>query len=422
MNPKPQPQLIYLFFTLVTYLFWESPSARRRRAGLPPISPSPPHLRSAAYGTSPYAASPSRLQYAASPSRLQYAASPSQPPHAQNTQGDRYSQTPSQPLLRDQPASDYAQADDRAARAIFPPPQASPARGGEGLCGVGVVLTTDADGSLKVASLVPGGPAERSGRVLQGDEIAAIDAHPVAGAALSQLAAALLGPEGSVVLMGVRRPGALKVQNVALIRGGVASPGTTRGFWAEREQVMTLTSSVGYREGNSPPGRWAGQHLDGMENPRPAAQAPPTSFLSPAKIEIRPASATVDSLPPPPAVAVASFASPPPGSGASRGLGLDFSHEGGSHVVSRMLPGGAAAASRRVDVGDAIVEVDGVSVEGMSTTFVSALRKSIPPPFPAFFDWRTPLLSHSSRPRSPKSSSALWAERPRLFLQTQTVC
>lgn len=124
-------QLIFLLFTFLTYVYWESPRARRVRAGLPPVTPAK-----------------SDRGYHPSPARSHYAAAS---------------------------------------------PFAGRARAAEQF-GVGVVLTTDAvDGSLKVASLIPGGPAERSGRVFEGDEIVTIDAHPVIGLPLYQLAGALLG-------------------------------------------------------------------------------------------------------------------------------------------------------------------------------------------------------------------------------------
>lgn len=149
--PLPPPtQLFYLLFTFLTYVYWESPRARRVRAGLPPATPAK-----------------SDVGYTPSPAR--------------SVPGYNAGSTPGYSAASPSRAPAYPRG--RAAEQF----------------GVGVVLTTDAvDGSLKVASLIPGGPAERSGRVFEGDEIVTIDAHPVDGLPLNQLAGALLGQVNSV--------------------------------------------------------------------------------------------------------------------------------------------------------------------------------------------------------------------------------
>jgi hypothetical protein len=177
------------------------------------------------------------------------------------------------------------------------------------------------------------------------------------------------------------------VQNVALIRGASAGGGGGHQRRLVQEAdggAPTLSSSVGYgrdRRSASPPPR---HHA---ENPQPALPAastsPPSSIFSPSKMEVRPPATT----------APASFSprlspSPAPGAGGiSKGVGIEFGGDGGAHhLVSGLVHGGAAEASRRVDVGDAIVEVDGVSVEGMSSTFVSALRESLYLSYPPLRD------------------------------------
>ena len=83
--------------------------------------------------------------------------------------------------------------------------------GADLLLGVGVV---DADGTLTVATVVPGSPAERGG-LDAGDVITALDGTPVASAA--ELRAAVEGvTAGTTYMLTIRRAGA--VETVAIMR------------------------------------------------------------------------------------------------------------------------------------------------------------------------------------------------------------
>lgn len=76
---------------------------------------------------------------------------------------------------------------------------------GEELTGIAAVIVKD-DGALRIADVLPDGPAEAAG-LLKADEILAIDGEPVAELKLEKLAAMLRGVAFSTVELTVRRDG-----------------------------------------------------------------------------------------------------------------------------------------------------------------------------------------------------------------------
>mmetsp|Transcript_27304 Transcript_27304/g.54947 ORF Transcript_27304/g.54947 Transcript_27304/m.54947 type:complete len:135 (+) Transcript_27304:92-496(+) len=67
------------------------------------------------------------------------------------------------------------------------------------LCGIGVNFRADGTGALLVASLIPGGPAEKTGVVLPNDVLYEVDGKNVYRSPLSTVSSNLLGPKDSTV-------------------------------------------------------------------------------------------------------------------------------------------------------------------------------------------------------------------------------
>mmetsp|Transcript_20763 Transcript_20763/g.49269 ORF Transcript_20763/g.49269 Transcript_20763/m.49269 type:complete len:138 (+) Transcript_20763:159-572(+) len=79
--------------------------------------------------------------------------------------------------------------------------------GASQLCGVGINFRADKTGALCVSSLIPGGPASRSGSVMVGDVLYDVDGKIVYRTELSNVSQNLLGPADSVVKVGFLRGG-----------------------------------------------------------------------------------------------------------------------------------------------------------------------------------------------------------------------
>lgn len=95
-------------------------------------------------------------------------------------------------------------------------------------CGVGIVFTEMEDGSLVVTGLLPNCPAELSQIVAMGDTLYEVDGVNYYRAEKSKVAAAVLGPEGSVVQLGLKRGLRYEsdpVYHVALVRAQVPNAG-----------------------------------------------------------------------------------------------------------------------------------------------------------------------------------------------------
>eukprot|EP00286_Rhodomonas_abbreviata_P009472 CAMPEP_0181330428 /NCGR_PEP_ID=MMETSP1101-20121128/23895_1 /TAXON_ID=46948 /ORGANISM="Rhodomonas abbreviata, Strain Caron Lab Isolate" /LENGTH=169 /DNA_ID=CAMNT_0023439685 /DNA_START=24 /DNA_END=530 /DNA_ORIENTATION=- len=67
------------------------------------------------------------------------------------------------------------------------------------LCGIGVNFRADGTGALLVASLIPGGPAEKTGLVQPNDVLYEVDGKNVYRSPLSTVSSNLLGPNDSTV-------------------------------------------------------------------------------------------------------------------------------------------------------------------------------------------------------------------------------
>ena len=74
-----------------------------------------------------------------------------------------------------------------------------------GICGIGVVFRQDETIGIHrifVERTVPGGPADRSGRVRKGDLLVTIDGKDVYGQDLEHITKSIVGPDGSAVCLG----------------------------------------------------------------------------------------------------------------------------------------------------------------------------------------------------------------------------
>jgi hypothetical protein len=98
--------------------------------------------------------------------------------------------------------------------------------------GIGVLFHQDQTTGVKrivVAQTAPGGPADRTGRVRQGDLLVRIDGMDVHGQDLEYVSKYILGPEGSVVRLGLCRRAMIsnsigqEVDEVTINRGIVES-------------------------------------------------------------------------------------------------------------------------------------------------------------------------------------------------------
>jgi hypothetical protein len=86
--------------------------------------------------------------------------------------------------------------------------------------GVGIAATQDEPGRLIVRSVMPGGPMDRAG-VPPETVIASIDGWATQGQSMEECVERLRGPEGTSVLLTIRRPHASEDEQLSLKRGVV---------------------------------------------------------------------------------------------------------------------------------------------------------------------------------------------------------
>lgn len=98
-------------------------------------------------------------------------------------------------------------------------------------CGCGLMLRVSEEGELVVDGVLPGGPADKTGKLRLGDTLVRVDRQYVHGLQPSQIAPKILGPAGSIVELGFKRaqgPVVLTV-NVAIVRGVTPLPASLAG-------------------------------------------------------------------------------------------------------------------------------------------------------------------------------------------------
>lgn len=74
-------------------------------------------------------------------------------------------------------------------------------------CGIGLVLSTIAGGSVQVRQISPGGSAQLSGAFAVGDFIVGVDGKNTQGKSIEDIRPWILGPEGSNVTLAIKRGG-----------------------------------------------------------------------------------------------------------------------------------------------------------------------------------------------------------------------
>jgi carboxyl-terminal processing protease len=90
----------------------------------------------------------------------------------------------------------------------------------KGFTGVGIVLEEQLEGVV-ITRLVKGGPADRSGKIMEEDRLVEVDGHQVAQYPFARILDFLRGERGSTVMLGVSRPtelGGREIIQVALKR------------------------------------------------------------------------------------------------------------------------------------------------------------------------------------------------------------
>jgi C-terminal processing protease CtpA/Prc len=97
-----------------------------------------------------------------------------------------------------------------------------------GRFGVGLLLKRLEDGSLQVAKVAEGGPADKDGRIEAGDQLTAINGIPTLGKRLRDIGEELLGTAGSEVWVSLQqmRNGAAKVEKHIVLQRGPISRST----------------------------------------------------------------------------------------------------------------------------------------------------------------------------------------------------
>mmetsp|Transcript_46717 Transcript_46717/g.95542 ORF Transcript_46717/g.95542 Transcript_46717/m.95542 type:complete len:422 (+) Transcript_46717:63-1328(+) len=89
---------------------------------------------------------------------------------------------------------------------------------GQQLVGVGIIFRSDASGALYVRQMQDGGPAAESGQVRVGDCIVEVDAVDVFRKPIATFTNLMLGPPGTIVTLGFKRPTSAMIERVMLRR------------------------------------------------------------------------------------------------------------------------------------------------------------------------------------------------------------
>ena len=122
-----------------------------------------------------------------------------------------------------------------AAPAPPPPVPMPPSPVGE--CGIGLLLEKKSgEGGFHVKDVVPGGPADRCGRIRPGDEVLAVDGKSSAGVPLEQIFDMIIGQVGSQVTI-----------DIAQGQTAVAKLTLTRAFPIAAEQLHSARSQYSSR-------------------------------------------------------------------------------------------------------------------------------------------------------------------------------
>ena len=100
--------------------------------------------------------------------------------------------------------------------------------------GIGVGIALDTSGQLRVTSLTPGGPAERSELIKIGDILRSVDSHNIAGRSAAAVKPYIVGPVGTPLTLVVIR-GRTPI-TIRLVRSRAQSAGTATATPQQQQQ------------------------------------------------------------------------------------------------------------------------------------------------------------------------------------------
>jgi len=229
-------------------------------------------------------------------------------------------------------AASHAYAPSPAAPAPAPAPAPS---GGGGKAGLGMTFISK-NGVYLIKRLVGGGPADMSeGLVRAGDEVVSINGKLTGALSQKELAREVVGPDGSAVVLGLRRNG--ESLTVTLHR---AFSQTVRN----EDSIMSQGS------------------VQSFPDVTPVAPAP-----APAP------------QPSPPQPAAAPAASSSRGSSGKAGLGMTFKTDSaGRYVIKRIVAGGPAEACGGVQAGDILMAIGGAPTASMDKKEMARAVMGVP--------------------------------------------
>lgn len=113
--------------------------------------------------------------------------------------------------------------------------------------GIGIYVDAQATTELKVASVIRKGPAEAAG-VKGGDVITAVDGKSLAGLSLDDQRAPLRGPEGSMVMLTIRRDGEPGPLDLTVTRRKIIIPPVTLDVLPGDIGHLTITGFNDYEQ------------------------------------------------------------------------------------------------------------------------------------------------------------------------------
>jgi len=222
--------------------------------------------------------------------------------------------------------------------------------------GVGVVFKRNDYGEIEIIGLRPNSSAERSGAIFVGNKIVSVGPIPVTGASRETVLDLILGTPNTRVTLGILRQagspgnesGQTDLASVTLVRADIASAPSSRAGSAPpmaapdaAPQMMTLPDALS-------------QTITKQKEPYDFVGAVRTVVL-----ERSPGSGK-------------------PGEITGVGISFQATKSGGHMIVTRLVPHGPADLSKQIRVGDAILGVNNLAVQGKRIPEVVALIKGAP--------------------------------------------
>lgn len=242
-------------------------------------------------------------------------------------------------------ADSRADFQTKAKHAMQKPPMALQPDGSM-QCGIGLTFGRDRKGFFVVKALAPNGPASLANEIVIGDTLVRVDGSSVKGIRYDELTPLILGPEGSLVVLGLRRQGAEGINDVHLRRGRVGLVGRP----SDRRSRIKAERAARAQQ----------QHSDVLQ-PLPEDDERENDQLQ--KVRFQPQSAERSTLGEKLVEQVSKC-----------GMGLTFRiDDNNEYCVVDKDPLSDQAGARGVAIGDVLVSVDGQRVQGMGHADLSVL-------------------------------------------------